>query len=159
LAPEVVLRLSNILRYVLYEAVDGRVSLSKEVQYLKDYIDLEKIRLGDRAEIAFETNGSLSEAQIEPMLFLTFLENSIKHGAFNTISDAWIKINLKTSPGEIIFEISNSKPAYLDESVKGQGGIGMANLKKRLDIIYPEKYSLEVRDEESEYHVKLALNT
>jgi len=159
LAPEVVLRLSNILRYVLYEAVDGRVSLSKEVQYLKDYIDLEKIRLGDRAVIAFETNGSLSEAQIEPMLFLTFLENSIKHGAFNTISDAWIKINLKASPGEIIFEISNSKPAYLDESVKGQGGIGMANLKKRLDIIYPEKYSLEVRDEESEYHVKLALNT
>jgi sensor histidine kinase YesM len=58
-----------------------------------------------------------------------------------------------------VFEISNSKPANMIETIKGQGGIGMANLKKRLDIIYPEKYNLEVRDEETEYHVKLALNT
>ncbi|MEK0421931.1 MAG: hypothetical protein RLZZ161_1782 [Bacteroidota bacterium] len=159
LAPEVVLRLSNILRYVLYEAVDGRVPLSKEVQYLKDYIDLEKIRLGSRAEIHFETHGNLNEAQIEPMLFLTFLENSVKHGAFNTIADAWIKIRLEATESEIVFEISNSKPSNLAETEKGQGGIGMANLKKRLDIIYPEKYTLNVKDEDTEYHVKLALNT
>jgi two-component system LytT family sensor kinase len=158
-APEVVLRLSNILRYVLYEAVDGRVPLAKEVQYLKDYIDLEKIRLGNRAVIEFETQGNLSDAQIEPMLFLTFLENSIKHGAFNTLSDAWIKIKLNAMESEIIFEISNSKPASTAEYASGQGGIGLTNLKKRLDIIYPEKYSLDVRDEDSEYHVKLALNT
>lgn len=159
LAPEVVLRLSNILRYVLYEAADGRVLLSKEVQYLKDYIDLEKIRLGSRAEIEFETRGNLNEVQIEPMLFLTFLENSVKHGAFNTIADAWIKIKLEATVSEIIFEISNSKPARITETQSGQGGIGMANLKKRLDIIYPEKYALEVNDRETEYHVKLALNT
>jgi two-component system LytT family sensor kinase len=159
LAPEVVLRLSNILRYVLYEAVDGRVPLSKEVAYLKDYIDLEKIRLGSRAEIDFETEGDLEDAQIEPMLFLTFLENSVKHGAFNTIADAWIKIKLQATASQIVFEISNSKPAGMVEQEKGQGGIGMANLKKRLDIIYPEKYTLEVKDGETEYHVKLALNS
>ena len=158
-APEVVLRLSNILRYVLYEAGDGRVPLMKEVHYLRDYIDLEKIRLGNRAVIDFETRGNLRDAQIEPMLFLTFLENSIKHGAFNTLADAWIKITLNATDTEIVFEISNSTPESVAESETGQGGIGLANLKKRLDIIYPEKYSLEVRDEDSEYHVKLALNT
>jgi sensor histidine kinase YesM len=158
-APEVVLRLSNILRYVLYEAVDGRVPLSKEVQYLKDYIDLEKIRLGSRAEIEFQTDGNLDEAQIEPMLFLTFLENSVKHGAFNAISDVWINIKLQATTSAIIFEISNSKPSQSLETERRQGGIGMANLKKRLDLIYPEKYSLEVLDEETSFHVKLAINT
>jgi PKD repeat protein len=68
-------------------------------------------------------------------------------------------ITLIATDTEIVFEISNSKPESVAESEKGQGGIGLANLKKRLDIIYPEKYSLEVRDEDSEYHVKLALNT
>lgn len=95
-----VLRLSNILRYVLYESGDGRVSVEKEIQYLKDYIDLEKIRVGDRVKIDFSVEGETAGRQVPPLLFLTFVENSFKHGAENALSKGWISIALKLTPNE-----------------------------------------------------------
>ncbi len=157
-APEVVLRLSNILRYVLYETSDGRVPLNKEIQYLRDYIDLEKIRLGERVLVKFTIHGNMDGKQIEPMLFLTFLENSFKHGAFNTISNGWVYIDLYATDASMVFEIANSKPEILPESTGEPGGIGMVNLRKRLDIIYPDNYQLDIQEIKEEYRVKLTIN-
>lgn len=159
-APEVVLRLSNILRYVLYETGGGEVPLEKEVQYLRDYIDLEKIRLGNRVDIRFETEGEISGKVIEPMLFLTFVENSFKHGAANAISNGWVDIRLATTPGEISFRIANSKDrAHMDEIKSYPGGIGLENLQKRLDILYPGKYEMDLSETEKEFKVELTLKS
>jgi sensor histidine kinase YesM len=157
-APEVVLRLSNILRYVLYESGDGRVSVEKEIQYLKDYIDLEKIRVGDRVKIDFSVEGETAGRQVPPLLFLTFVENSFKHGAENALSKGWISIALKLTPNETFFEVANSKNnAENTSKSKAPGGIGMVNLKKRLDLLYRGKYSLKIDDTELEYKASLIL--
>lgn len=157
-APEVVLRLSNILRYVLYESGDGRVSVEKEIQYLKDYIDLEKIRVGDRVKIDFSVEGETAGRQVPPLLFLTFVENSFKHGAENALSKGWISIALKLTPNETFFEVANSKNnADNTSKSKAPGGIGMVNLKKRLDLLYRGKYSLKIDDSELEYKASLNL--
>lgn len=157
-APEVVLKLSNILRYVLYETIEGKVPLEKEIQYLNDYIELEKIRLGNRVDIRFHTSGNLSTRVVEPMLFLTFVENSFKHGASAAISNGWVDIDLNTESNDIHFSIANSKQEMgADRLNSGSGGIGLENLKKRLDILYPGRYSLAVADEPDSYKVNLTL--
>ncbi len=159
-APEVVLRLSNILRYVLYETGEGKVPLEKEIQYLRDYIELENIRVGNRVDIRFTTDGNLGSHVIEPMLFLTFVENSFKHGAAVTIDKGWVNIDLKVEEQRIMFEIANSKqPAAEATTVQKQpGGIGLDNLRKRLDILYPGKYVLSLNDDHQQYTVNLIIN-
>lgn len=156
-APEVVLRLSNILRYVLYETGDGRVPLEKEIQYLRDYIDLERIRVGGRVDIRFETRGDASGKQIEPMLFLTFVENSFKHGAANALNNGWIHIELDNTGADTVFRISNNKNAAEQAESKNPGGIGMVNLRKRLDLIYPDSYELKIDDLPDSYSVQLTI--
>lgn len=158
-APEVVLKLSNILRYVLYETVEGKVPLSKEIQYLKDYIELEHIRLGNRVDIRFTIEGDLENKIIEPMLFLTFVENSFKHGAAQSIDKGWVDIKLDTTQNDIHFVISNSKsPKYADILNAGHGGIGLENLKKRLQLLYPDKHKLGLFETPDIYKVELTLH-
>lgn len=157
-APEVVLKLSNILRYVLYETGEGKVPLAKEVQYLQDYIELEKIRLGNRVDIRFHTSGNMQTKVIEPMLFLTFVENSFKHGASAAINNGWVDMTLATDDSDIRFTISNSKQNGKVERLNGNhGGIGLENLKKRLDILYPERYLLKLSDNADSYSVNLTI--
>lgn len=157
-APEVVLRLSNILRYVLYETGVGKVPLEKEIQYLNDYIELEKIRLGNRVDIRFRTQGNLQAKEIEPMLFLTFVENSFKHGASAALDKGWVDIDLNVDHGDIQFVISNSRTEPQTERLNNySGGIGLDNLRKRLDLLYPDLYQLELHDEPEHYTVNLTL--
>lgn len=157
-APEVVLRLSNILRYVLYETGEGKVPLEKEIQYLRDYIELEKIRLGNRVDIRFHTAGDMNAKVIEPMLFLTFVENSFKHGASAAIGDGWVDIGLNADDEDIRFTISNSKQSQPADRLNGHhGGIGLENLRKRLDILYPGKYLLRLDDLTEQYTVNLII--
>lgn len=157
-APEVVLRLSNILRYVLYETVEGKVPLEKEIQYLHDYIELEHIRLGERVDIRFNTSGNLETQLIEPMLFLTFVENSFKHGAAAAIDKGWVNIDLKVQDHNILFSIANSKHKEVAPRLNGHhGGIGLENLRKRLDILYPGRYTLDLKDTPEQYTVNLEI--
>lgn len=158
-APEVVLKLSNILRYVLYETGEGKVPLEKEIQYIRDYIELEQIRLGSRVDIRFDTSGNLSSQMIEPMLFLTFVENSFKHGASAVIDKGWVNISLKVMSHHIEFNIANSKQNAAHNRLNGHaGGIGLENLKKRLDILYPGRYNLDLKDASGEFTVNLIIN-
>jgi two-component system LytT family sensor kinase len=157
-APEVVLRLSNILRYVLYETVEGKVPLEKEVQYLRDYIELEHIRLGNRVDIRFNTSGDLESQMIEPMLFLTFVENSFKHGAAAAIDRGWVDIGLDVTDTDIKFSIANSKAGQKANLLNGNhGGIGLENLSKRLEILYPGRHELLLSDLSDQYIVNLTL--
>ncbi|MBU6323944.1 MAG: histidine kinase [Bacteroidetes bacterium] len=160
-APEVVLRLSNILRYVLYETSDGKVPLEKEVEYLRDYVELEKIRLGQRAHIELKISGDFSAVEIEPMMLLTLVENSFKHGTAKQNTGAWVTISLeRTSPEVLHFQVSNSKVEESTEpfTTPRNSGIGLNNLKKRLDMLYQDKHKLMISDTGNRYTVDLYLN-
>jgi len=155
-APNVVLKLSNILRYVLYETGDGKVRLSKEIDYIEDYIELEKIRLGKGFDLQFDKIGDFSGVYIEPMIFLTFLENSFKHGVSQSLKNAWLKMKIEVQDDVINFRISN--PNESGKRIGNEpGGIGLENLKKRLDLIYKGDYTLNITNEEV-YTVNLEIN-
>lgn len=162
LAPTTVLKLSNILRYVLYETGEGRVPLDKEIQYLRDYIELEHIRLGERVDIRFDIQGNLQNKSIEPMVFLTFVENSFKHGIGNQMGKGWVNIDLVANDDKkLMFTISNSKDDTAPKRTmreKSAGGIGLENLRKRLDLIYPNQYQLDVSEQPYKYTAALQIN-
>lgn len=151
--PEAILKLSEIMRYMLYECNDNKVELTKELQYLQNYIDLQKIRFGNKAFINFEVNGEVTDQHIVPLLLISFIENAFKHGVANDpISPIVLKINL--SEGHLYFFVQNKKHTHNRDA---SGGIGLINVKRRLDLLYAGKYNLEIRDEADTYTVQLSL--
>ena len=156
-APEVILKLSKILDYMLYHCKDNFVAISDEINLLNNYIALEKVRYGKRLEITFSCDIQ-AEVKIAPLILLTFVENAFKHGVSQEIKAAQIQINLKASLDEIYFQIKNSKPATEKiPSIKGQHSIGLKNISKQLDILYPDLYSLEISDQKNVFVVDLKL--
>ncbi|MBI1305776.1 MAG: histidine kinase [Bacteroidetes bacterium] len=157
-APELVLKLSDILRYVLYDGGERWVSLEKEISYLRNYLDLEQIRNGERLKISFDINGNVGGKQVAPMLFLTFLENSFKHGIQQKTSSGYVNVKMDVDEQNLHFQIQNSKPPKTSIAPKNEpGGIGLTNIRKRLDLLYPNKHILKIEDNEQEYSVDLRL--
>ncbi|MCO5936523.1 histidine kinase [Mucilaginibacter sp. RB4R14] len=151
--PEAILKLSEIMRYMLYECNDNRVELTKELQYLQNYIDLQKIRFGNNAFINFEVTGEVTNQHIVPLLLISFIENAFKHGVANdALSPILLKINIED--GKLYFFIQNKKHTHNRDS---SGGIGLANVRRRLDLLYPGKYNLDIRDEADTFTVQLSL--
>jgi two-component system LytT family sensor kinase len=144
-APEIVLKLSEMMRYMLYECNERRVFLSKEVSYIRNYLDLERLRQGRNMDISFEVNGNVSNQKIAPLMFIPFLENSFKHGASNHLSDGFVHIKLDLEDNKVHLFIENSKPEIpVRHSGKKSGGIGLVNVKRRLKLLYPEQYRLKI---------------
>ncbi|KAB2913791.1 MAG: hypothetical protein F9K23_16240 [Bacteroidetes bacterium] len=156
-APQIVLKLSDMLRYLLYEAGNEKVTVDKEINYLKNYLELEQIRLGNRGEIIFEHTTDSEDYLIEPMLLMPFVENSFKHGLNMKATDGWVKIILHISNGKLHFSISNNKGAKNYVTGNEVGGIGIENVKKRLEMLYKNSHGLQVVDGEDVYEVTLNL--
>jgi len=152
--PEAILKLSEIMRYMLYECNDNRVNLGKELQYLQNYIDLQKIRYGNKAFVDFEVNGLISNQQIVPLLLISFIENAFKHGVANDPS-APIHITMDIEPAHLSFKMENKKHRFNKDSA---GGIGLNNVKRRLDLLYPGKYKLKIDDGADVYTSELSLD-
>jgi len=158
-APEIVIKLSEMMRYMLYECNEKRVDLEKEVHYLKNYLDLEELRKGKMVEINLEVKGSVTSQRIAPLLFIPFVENSFKHGANNHISKGFVNIVLTVDARRLIFNIENSKAETLPtQTHKRSGGIGLVNVRRRLDILYPNKHKLDINDNPNTYAVTLELD-
>lgn len=160
LAPEAVLKLSNILRFGLYESQKNKVALDDDIQFIKDYIELEKLRLGDRTDINFHVHGNTFGKTIEPFLFINFIENAFKHGANPTLGKSFITIvyNIDDVKHNIEFSIANNKPNSLNNLEKNKiGGIGLKNVKTRLNILYPNKHQIRIEDEKELFKVQLTL--
>ncbi|WP_121245636.1 histidine kinase [Mucilaginibacter phyllosphaerae] len=151
--PEAILKLSEIMRYMLYECNDNKVDLERELQYLHNYIDLQKIRFGDNAFINFDVTGEVTSQQIVPLLLISFIENAFKHGIANDASTPII-LRIKVEDGHLFFFIQNKKHTHNRDS---SGGIGLANVRRRLDLLYPGKYNLDIRDEADTYTCQLSL--
>ncbi len=151
--PEAILKLSEIMRYMLYECNDNKVDLSKELQYLQNFIDLQKIRFGNKAYIDFKIEGKVRNQKIVPLLLIAFIENAFKHGIANdTLSPIRLLITLDDE--HLHFYIQNKKHTNNRDS---SGGIGLNNVKRRLDLLYPGKYNLDIHDQIDTYTCELSL--
>jgi len=156
--PQSVLLLSEILSFVIYETKNDFYPLSKEIQLIRNYIELEKMRYGESISIDFEVNDIIDNSFITPLILFTFLENSFKHGVSKTVHNPWVKIRLKSSVSEIFFEIENSIPENPDNSGQdGNKGIGLENIRRRLTLLYPQMHKLVTRKSENSFYVGLSL--
>lgn len=159
-APEIVIKLSEMMRYMLYDCNERRVQLSKEVAYLNNYLDLERLRQGKAASINFTVIGEIGEQTIAPLLFIPFLENSFKHGLNNQINQGgYVNIQLEIKGDCVHFHIENSKPEKvpLPDPSRRSGGIGLVNVHRRLNLMYPDKYDLKIADTPNTYAVDLKI--
>jgi len=160
LAPEIVLRLSEMMRYMLYESNEKEVSLEKEINYVINYIELEKLRQGERFQINFDIQGKPQQQRIAPLMFIPFLENSFKHGLDSHIKAGYVNAQLTLDDASVSLDIKNSKPKNVLQPINGSksGGIGLENVKRRLKLLYPNKHILEINDANDFYHVALEIN-
>jgi len=150
--PELILKLSSLLSYMLYDCKAEEVRLEKEVEIMKNYIDLEKERYGDKIDISWNVEGDIKDNFISPLLMLAFLENAFKHGASEQIEKPWMGVDISVANGILKFKIANSKNEYISHS---NDGIGINNVKKRLEFLYPGKYELKINDEGDFFAVSL----
>jgi sensor histidine kinase YesM len=158
-APEVVIKLSNLLDYMLYEANDPKVSLEKEIDLIRNFLDLERIRYGHSLEIDFEVSGDPTGYYIAPMLLLPFVENSFKHGLSKQSRAPWIHLKLTLERGLFRFTVKNSQGNNNKEKKESYTeGIGLNNVKRRLELIYKKNYSLHIRDEVDFFEIDLYIN-
>ncbi|WP_431109813.1 sensor histidine kinase [Winogradskyella poriferorum] len=155
--PEVIAKLSEILDYILYRCNSEFVALSDEVKLLSNYIALEKIRYGKRVNMSFESNVD-NKVTIAPLLLLTFFENAFKHGVSQEIREASIKARLKTEESDIHFYIENTISTH-EYDEENREAIGLSNVKKQLELIYPDKHILEVRKDGQMFKVNLKIET
>lgn len=151
--PDAILKLSEIMRYMLYECNDNKVDLAKELQYLQNYIDLQKLRFGDKAYIDFSVEGNVTNQKIVPLILIAFIENAFKHGISNDEASP-IKMQVSVNKEHLQFIIQNRKHRNNTDSI---GGIGLSNVIRRLDLLYPGNYNLEIRDEKDTYTSELSL--
>jgi two-component system, LytTR family, sensor kinase len=151
---DAIMRLSNIMRYVTDDVNETYVSLQSELDAVKDYIALQKLRLGKKANVEFDVHGPVGDKKIAPLILLPFVENVFKHG-ISTAEGSNIIIRLNTSTRDIIFFIQNK--LFTTPRVTERAGIGNANTKKRLEHLYPQKYQLDIKAENGLYTVQLVL--
>lgn len=154
---EAVAKLSGILDYVLYRCSAKYVSLTDEVAMIKDYVALEEFRFGERLDVSFKNEISES-VQIAPLLLLTLLENAFKHGVGQQLEHARVQLSLRTDDQFVIFSVRNTRPRCPAASTKDTKSIGLTNLRRQLDLLYPGAHSLEVEVDEAHHTVTLALD-
>jgi sensor histidine kinase YesM len=155
-AADVTLKLSGLLRYLLQSSKREDVKLTQEVAFLEDYLMLEKIRLTQDADIQFQVTGLNEDILIAPLLFIPVVENVFKHGLNSLSKDSFAHFSLAVQGNEILFEAQNSIGLNINDQPKS--GLGLENLKKRLDLVYPDKHFLEIEKQENIFKVTLHLN-
>lgn len=156
-SPEIVLKLSGLLCFMIYENNSTKIPLVKEMELLENYISLEQLRYGDRLEISVTVTGDIEKYQIAPMLLLPFLENAFKHGTSKQIDQCWISFNLSVENSIMSFKLINSIEPNLDGEVKKIGGMGFQNVIKRLQLLYKDNYLIETVKMEDVFVVDLEL--
>jgi len=152
-ASQVVLRLSDLMRYMLYEASANKVLLMDEINHLQNYISIEQMRFADRLELSLQYSGDIEGKMIAPLLLLPFVENAFKHGITN--NTGWITIDLKVTGSILFLKVENS---YTTNSKPATNGLGLNNVKRRLELIYQDAYELLIRQNDDLYTVDLKLH-
>lgn len=152
-----IIQLSRIMRYMLYDSKDEKVSLDKEVEYLQNYIDLQRLRISSSVMINFTIEGNIGGKMVEPMLLIPFVENAFKHGV-SYLEDSNIDIRLKIDKNDLQFRVENNRIRKNDDPVQQESGIGLKNVLRRLDLLYPGKHTINVDESSSKYIVNLDIS-
>jgi LytS/YehU family sensor histidine kinase len=153
---EVIAKLSQMMRYMIYDSNYPLVPLSKEIEYMENYISLERLRLNDQIPIKFTLEGgNPQDFLIAPLIFITFLENAFKHGVINNHPEAWVNISIQIKGTECVYRVENSKIPFSKPEAEHKSGIGLQNVKRRLELSYPGKHSLTVENRKDRYSVQL----
>lgn len=157
-APEVVLKISALLDYLLYKCNSPKVALAQEIEYIQNYLALEKLRYSENLKVQFTVKGKVKHKLIAPMLILPFVENSFKHGVSHELKFAGVRIDIVVDGNYLQLCVVNSKaPGPVKDSQQYTSGVGLQNVKKRLDLLYLDKYQLNITDQETRYQVQLTL--
>lgn len=158
LAPVVVLKLSDLLDFILYQSNQSSIPISKEIELIQGFIELETLRYGDKITIDFKYNTPDKNIQIPPLLLLPLVENAFKHGVSGSMEKATIKIDLQANKNFLNFEVYNTKTINVVPKIQEGKGIGTANLKRQLTLAYPDNHSLEIEETKGSYRVQLSVN-
>jgi len=151
---DAIMKLSEIMRYMIYESNTPTVALSKEVDYLKNYIDLQKIRFKDGAFVEIILNGEIDDQKIVPLMLISFVENAFKHGVVNDPAEP-VKIEIIANQKILHFSVINKKN---NQNKDAQGGVGLVNVERRLQLIYPDRYKLNVVNSATHYTCELMID-
>ncbi|MEP7376374.1 MAG: histidine kinase [Chitinophagaceae bacterium] len=151
-ASQVILGLSDLLRYQLYDSAREKILLSKDIAFIHNLLSMEKLRKDDFT-YEVHSEGRTDGISLPPFLFIPFVENAIKHGA-STTGHSYLKLNFRITPEQIYFYSENSKPVSRNNSI---GGIGLKNIKRRLELLYPDNHTLEIKEDAEKYIVTLTL--
>ena len=155
--PEVILKLSEMLDYMLYTCADPLVPVEKEIQFIETYIELESLRYGKKLDLQFDHDIGETSYKMAPLLLLSLVENAFKHGVRGN-QNPLVRIDLKIEKQELYFEVFNNKPALVNSSLNEKKiGIGTSNIQKQLDLLYPQQYELFTEDEIDYYSVSLSI--
>lgn len=149
------IRLADLIRYMLYESDEKKVPINREIEYLMSYIDLQKLRFQEDVEISADIDKAVHPGAIEPMLLIPFVENAFKHG-IALVHEPFIRISLKITGNNLLFNVQN-KFASGTQSKDSGSGIGLANTKARLALLYPDRHKLSVTENGNIFHVDLSL--
>ena len=155
--PGTILQLSELMRYFLYESGEDLVSLSKEIHVLNDYIALQRIRSDEKLQVRAEIEEDTGHRKIAPLLLITFVENAFKHGAKGSTGSVFINIKLIMVENTINFRIENNKGVVDETGKEDHGGVGLDNVKRRLELIYPQRHKLLVENSKKIFSVELQL--
>lgn len=153
-ARESLQKFSELLRYQLYECNEEAIAIEKEIEYLKSYIDLQRLRKKKNYNIHFETSDEVQHFSIAPLLLIAFVENAFKHVSNFTDKDNYIQVQLHRQNGCMLFDVTNTKSNH---AVIDTEGIGLKNVKRRLELLYENKYDLQINNEPELYAVHLKL--
>jgi len=151
---EMVLKLSHMMRYSIYEGEKEWVTLQQEFDYLKNYVELQEIRYHKKSDIQFNSELNNPQARIMPLLFIILVENAFKHGLENLEKDAYIYINLTENNDTVNFVVENNFEA---QQTSNHEGIGLKNLQRRLELVYPNQHKLSFKEDSNTYKVTLSL--
>jgi len=157
LAPQALIRLSDTMRYVIYESNQERVSLEKEIEFIRNYVALQQLRMSPKDRLSFEVNGELTDKQIAPLLLIPIIENGFKYGIKGETEASYIDMSIVVSDQQLTMTTINNLGSVDKVERKEASGTGLSNLKKRLDLIYPERHSLVIEPAESKFIVMLSI--
>ncbi|MDN5289155.1 MAG: histidine kinase [Mucilaginibacter sp.] len=159
-SPQLILGLSDILRYMLYECNADEVLLEKEIFMMQQYVKLEKLRYEDRIDINFTITGNLKNKLIAPLIILPFIENAFKHGTSEKTGQVWINIGINVTGNHFKLKVANNNPERQpdDDETSGRGHIGLKNVMKRLDLLYPATSKLKIMNEDETFLIILDMD-
>lgn len=156
-APEVILKLSNVLRYMIYESNEQGVKLNKEIDFIKNYMDLQKLRTNNPGTVTLDITGRVKNQKIAPLILIVFIENAFKHGVKGDTVNQFIRISINVSDTEIHF-VSENNIGHVDETENSEyNGLGLENVKRRLELLYNENYELKLSETSDTFIVELKI--